>query len=673
MSNTFQFAERFGFEPPFEFSETLDKEVKISESNDFNGKGIVTNGIRFMSESIYNQKYKGAYISNLDDNLFLLLAKKNKPTKKNIVVKLSDSGITHENVTEIFNIALGKNLVRSIEKDTSNKVVKNYVSDILDWMEIPSSDKRTVLTGILLSNIESYVKKYPSTYEYTPPNGFEEAFKFFQMCLELGVMDISETADYVSEKIILALANTIRGLELGEEKWNPNVANTDYGKENNLEYDPLLVDFSQIAEAFSKFADQFLLDISNDEHNQKYAELKYDLWSIVSRMITYVKKTIVSAIQNIINKVDTSVKKYNAYLVGLINGVIRFIASIVEAIGFIIGLLNYDNLTSTIDSLSQFFSKLDWPTFKKIISDELSELFNFMDGDEAYKNAYEFGLFIPKLVEIVLDIIGLVKGVSKGVKKVVNLAKDLPKQIENVNAALKQISAALKLPSIPLKTIKALKQKGISLDIKVKYAFDLNSAFPGLSFPKRTVRGRDIKVSFKEITLRVFTDEKKAKKFLDDFLEGKPLGGRGPKRIGTIIGKFSKRSFNPEKAGGPILDLDWKDIRINSEGLEVVKKHLSRFGYDEWNERMITRLQKIIKGEINVTDFDKRFYTHEKREYERYTELGFEETLHKDVPNKDEVWNDAHTATLEDYKVYEKIEHEGKEMLSLYHPEVQVN
>jgi len=37
---------------------------------------------------------------------------------------------------------------------------------------------------------------------------------------------------------------------------------------------------------------------------------------------------------------------------------------------------------------------------------------------------------------------------------------------------------------------------------------------------------------------------------------------------------------------------------------------------------MIDRLEKILNGELKATDTDKRFYTHEKRELARYSNLG---------------------------------------------------
>ena len=139
--------------------------------------------------------------------------------------------------------------------------------------------------------------------------------------------------------------------------------------------------------------------------------------------------------------------------------------------------------------------------------------------------------------------------------------------------------------------------------------------------------------------------------------------------IKLVVGKYSKRTFDINNCGGKILNLTWHDAKITNEGIEIVKKHLSRLEYDEWNIRMIERLKKIENGKISITDFDKRFYTHETREFERYKLLGFENTDFKNIP--DEVWDNAHAATLEDYKLHEKMKFEDKEIYSLFHPYVQ--
>ncbi|MHA4976536.1 S-type pyocin domain-containing protein [Pseudomonas extremorientalis] len=113
----------------------------------------------------------------------------------------------------------------------------------------------------------------------------------------------------------------------------------------------------------------------------------------------------------------------------------------------------------------------------------------------------------------------------------------------------------------------------------------------------------------------------------------------------TTKGVHSGRMYNPDKAGGPTQDLDWATATVTQEGIDLVKLHTSRFVPSDANKIMIERLEKILSGQIPVTDIDKRFYTHEMRELERYRALGVADGVEGNV------WNNAHAATLEDYKL----------------------
>ena len=128
---------------------------------------------------------------------------------------------------------------------------------------------------------------------------------------------------------------------------------------------------------------------------------------------------------------------------------------------------------------------------------------------------------------------------------------------------------------------------------------------------------------------------------------------------GLVKGKYSKRTFDPNLAGGKILDMDYKTVTITKEGIETVKRHLSRFGKSSQNEKAIKRLEDILEGKTSVTDYDKKFYTHELREYDRYQEIGIPDGVHDS-----KVWENAHSATLEDYRIHET-------QNSVYHPDTE--
>lgn len=49
-----------------------------------------------------------------------------------------------------------------------------------------------------------------------------------------------------------------------------------------------------------------------------------------------------------------------------------------------------------------------------------------------------------------------------------------------------------------------------------------------------------------------------------------------------IKGKNCLRDFDIANCGGEILNLDWQNIEIFEEGLDLVKALLERFKFDDW-------------------------------------------------------------------------------------------
>lgn len=131
-------------------------------------------------------------------------------------------------------------------------------------------------------------------------------------------------------------------------------------------------------------------------------------------------------------------------------------------------------------------------------------------------------------------------------------------------------------------------------------------------------------------------------------------------------GPVSGRTFDPELAGGPIEYLTTEGVIIDSAGIATVEKHISRFEHDPANDVMIARLKRILKGEITPEQVDLNYYTHECREYIRYCNLGWETGQPVGGDASFNLWNHAHTATLEDYRIKGSL---GE----LFHPEALIN
>ena len=82
---------------------------------------------------------------------------------------------------------------------------------------------------------------------------------------------------------------------------------------------------------------------------------------------------------------------------------------------------------------------------------------------------------------------------------------------------------------------------------------------------------------------------------------------------------------------------------------------------------MLSRLRRISAGEIPATDHDRAFYSHELRESVRYRRMGWPTGQPLDADASYELWNNTHTATLEDYRLRERLPNGD---WALFHPDV---
>ena len=70
-------------------------------------------------------------------------------------------------------------------------------------------------------------------------------------------------------------------------------------------------------------------------------------------------------------------------------------------------------------------------------------------------------------------------------------------------------------------------------------------------------------------------------------------------------------------------------------------------------QAMLDRLTSIAADDTKPTSYDLNFYTHELDEAARYSQLGLGPASGVDLgsPTMYDVWNDVHTAALEDYGI----------------------
>ncbi len=114
-----------------------------------------------------------------------------------------------------------------------------------------------------------------------------------------------------------------------------------------------------------------------------------------------------------------------------------------------------------------------------------------------------------------------------------------------------------------------------------------------------------------------------------------------------LLGKLDK--FLPDLHLDKSKLLPLNKIKITSGGLEKVKAHLEKFAKDapggvwEHNKIMIERLQKVIDGDLDVTNTDKLFYSHE------VSEALIMDKLLKDGMPFDEAYQKAHKEAADLY------------------------
>ena len=81
-------------------------------------------------------------------------------------------------------------------------------------------------------------------------------------------------------------------------------------------------------------------------------------------------------------------------------------------------------------------------------------------------------------------------------------------------------------------------------------------------------------------------------------------------------GAISGRLFEPSKAGGKILELSYREVKIADRGVNLVEFHVRRFNpVGQAELKMVERLRKIAQGTLKPEMVDLRFYTHELREH----------------------------------------------------------
>lgn len=125
--------------------------------------------------------------------------------------------------------------------------------------------------------------------------------------------------------------------------------------------------------------------------------------------------------------------------------------------------------------------------------------------------------------------------------------------------------------------------------------------------------------------------------------------------------KVLERHFDQYDAGVLIVGLNWSNPTKVLSRIDNVTTHLAQYTEPEAianKSFMLNRLNQIKNGQLQPTDFDKRFYTHELDEFARFQNKG--------IPNgtlDEAFYQNAHTASSESYSINETV-------LKIYPPDV---
>lgn len=141
-----------------------------------------------------------------------------------------------------------------------------------------------------------------------------------------------------------------------------------------------------------------------------------------------------------------------------------------------------------------------------------------------------------------------------------------------------------------------------------------------------------------------------------------PLRLNAPSDFGTHGDIASERPMFYDETAVPIKAHSLVGTSFTESNILKVHDHTGRFGHHSSNEKMIARLNRIATGDLEPTDYDARFYTHELMEYKRYIARDWQTSQPDDHDEAHRLWNTEHTCTLEDYGIHEK-------RFPLYHPE----
>lgn len=355
------------------------------------------------------------------------------PIKYGELKDLRDANIRYSNILSYVGIVLGDDIYREINKDVSrqdfyvDKLARDFIEDASQLDEVKSIINRRFI---------DYMK-----------NKRSDIFKL-GLVGQLIQEELKKDLQEFWKPVLQSLANEVRKLKLEDEKyWQPYNKNGELKSEDA--FTPII---SGDVRNFQEFAlnsiksldaiDSLILDYTGLKKIEGVTQFKSDnnkslLEEALSEVYSFFKAILGEFKERLIAFLITLSGKFyeaNAFLVGLINGVIELIAGLIDAVGMMAGLISGD-AKFLKEAIQKEFAKLKEDGFYTYLFKELSEFFE--DIGERYKTSQSRYAIMKKLGEDIIGIADLILGIYFGYKigitvlsRVRVVLKDLDKRVD---------------------------------------------------------------------------------------------------------------------------------------------------------------------------------------------------------------------------------------------------
>jgi len=349
------------------------------------------------------------------------------------------ANIRYSNIAEIIGFVVGDNIRRSIRND--NRFFKVHIDKFVDSFTESPTDK-VILESLLSDALTHYLENPRSSL-------FTRSFIGSLIKEEL-VKDLQQ----FWKPILTSLAREIRTLKLEDQKyWQP------YTSSGDLKSDEQFTPVFPVAEAaqevglfFNRVVKQFedfdlvineyleidglksksgVIVFEETSHNNILIKVFREIYSFFRELFVFVKEGLEGFIQRFTDAAYT----LNAFFVGVYNGIINFVASLVDAIAFFAGLLSGDS-EELFEAIHQEYQKLKEAGFFEYVYTQLGKFFDkvakrYDTTQQKYLITKNLGEDIFAIFETIIGVIYLYRAGAIVANRLAGGIQALRKQVDD--------------------------------------------------------------------------------------------------------------------------------------------------------------------------------------------------------------------------------------------------